>query len=235
MWYDGSGLPITSTTSGTYAHGVDNTTAGTTNFLVSYKAIEKASGDECESPKTPVSVIVDAKPVITITPMATLCYGGGKKIAEAMVDGVSSKTLTGGTWSIVGQTGGINATTGEIDPTFGVKTDASYTIKYVYTNAKSCTDENTSSIKIEYPEIPTTTDYSGIITDPKTVKLTAGNIEASATSVNWYQTVVSTSVLSTQNPWSTPDEPGGELADEPLLMTIDVMDIVDRLLSGLWS
>ena len=211
LWYDESGALLDETAAGTYAHGVDETTAGETKFQVSYKAIELASGDECESPKTLVSVIVNAKPVITINPMSTLCYAGGKKIAEAMVDGVSSTTLTGGTWSIEGETSGINATTGEIDPMFGGMTDASYTIKYVYTNAKSCTDENTASIKIEYPEVPTTADYSGIITDPVTVELTAGNIETGATSVNWYETMVSTPAKSTQNPWSTDDDPAIEV------------------------
>jgi hypothetical protein len=62
------------------------------------------------------------------------------------------------------QTGGINATTGEINPTFAGKTDASYTIKYVYTNARVVRMKNVEHQE-EYPEIPTTTDYSGIITD----------------------------------------------------------------------
>ena len=207
-WYKEDNTLIETTTSSSYAHGVSSATNGVTKFYVSYVATEKNSGQACESPKTSVTVTVNKLPDVTVEDVH-MCYAQGKTIVKATANGVSSDAITsGGEWTIDGATTNINASTGEVDPSFGGKVDGTYTMKYTYTDAKGCVNSDEAELAIEYPEIPTTVDFIGLITDESwsNVVLTAGNIETgkTAVAVNWYAEDKMTK-KSSDNPWTTAD------------------------------
>jgi hypothetical protein len=182
---------------------------------------DDGAGGRCYGPTAAVTVTVNPLPAVEIGTVGSvvggkdvLCYAGGKKTAEAMVNGTSSSLLTGGVWTIDGAAAGITED-GVIDPTFKDKVDGTYTVKYVYTDAKGCINEDTHDITVEYPEVPglDPETFIGIITKPLPVKLTATGIETgkSATTVNWYQSPSSTATLSNANPWTTDDDPSAEV------------------------
>jgi hypothetical protein len=62
---------------------------------------------------------------------------------------------------------------------------------------------------VEYPEVPTTVDFIGIVSKPDPVIVTAGNIETgkSSVEVKWYDGSIA---KSTNNPWPTGDDPETE-------------------------
>lgn len=212
LWYsaDNQSTPLETKTensnSSSYAHGVTNfvTANTTTTFYVSYMAVESSSGQECESPKTPVTVTVNVLPEITVEDVQ-MCYSQGKTIVTATVNGTSSTMITnGGKWTLDGASTNINETSGEVDPTFAGKVDGTYKIQYTYTDAKNCTNSsNEANLVIEYPEVPKTTDYVGMTSNPIPVVLQAENIESETSVVGWYRTASSRNELSgNNNPWT---------------------------------
>ena len=212
LWYssDNQSTPLETKTenanASSYAHGVNNsvTENTTTTFYVSYMAVESSSGQECESPKTPVTVTVNVLPEITVDDVQ-MCYAQGKTIVTATVNGTSSTMITnGGKWTLDGASTNINETSGEVDPTFAGEVDGTYKIQYTYTDAKNCTNSSSeANLVIEYPDVPKTTDYVGMTSNPIPVVLQAEEIESETSVVGWYRTASSRNELSgNANPWT---------------------------------
>ena len=206
-------------TNNVYPTGLSNVVSETTvtTYKVSYKAKEKNSGAECWSPEKTVTVTVHALPVVTIEPIGTsyaenalgvLCYNGGTFMATAQVNGA---VAAGGTWSttegaeIISESGIINpalSVDGESNPV-----DASYTVKFAYTDNNNCYNEDTKSFWVEYPEVPVTEKYTGIAKpDAVVVAVEARNIDDSdlqtETIVNWYRTENSNKVMNEGQQWT---------------------------------
>ncbi|MBR7034959.1 MAG: hypothetical protein IKI25_04270, partial [Bacteroidales bacterium] len=206
-------------TNSSYATALPNEVTETTvtTFKVSYKAAEKMSQAECWSPEKTVTVTVNALPVVAIEPIGTsyaanalgvLCFNNGTFMATAQVNGA---VAAGGTWSttegadIISESGIINPTLsvdGEANPV-----DASYTVKFAYTDNNNCYNEDTKSFWVEYPEVPETEKYTGIAKpDAVAVAVEARNIDDSdlqtETVVNWYRTESSNNVMNEGQQWT---------------------------------
>ena len=206
-------------TNSSYATGLSNVVGTTTvtTYKVSYKAKEKNSGAECWSPATEVTVTVNALPVVEIEQIGTiydentpgvLCFNGGTFMATAQVNGV---VTAGGTWSTVLEGGDIINTSGIINPANSkdgdTPVDASYTVKYAYTDDNQCYNEDTKSFWVEYPESPVTEKYTGIAKENAVeVAVEARNIDntdlQTETVVNWYRTASSNKVLHEGSAWT---------------------------------
>src|SRR5690554_7321067 len=106
-WYAADGVTPIVNNSDTYVHGVDNTIDGTTTYYVSYVATEPISSNQCESPKTEITVVVNPLPDVTISAPALVCYDQGNEVLQYTVNTHTNGPGTG-VWSIVGETGGIN-------------------------------------------------------------------------------------------------------------------------------
>ena len=188
-----------------------------TTYKVSYKAEEKNSGAECWSPETEVTVTVNALPKIEIEQIGTvydgnelgvLCFNGGTFMATAKVNGV---VTAGGTWSTISGAD-IISESGIINPEQSVDAqanpvDATYTVKYAYTDNNHCYNEDTKSFWVEYPESPVTEKYTGIAKeDAVEVAVEARNIDntdlQTETVVNWYRTTNSNKVMNEGSSWT---------------------------------
>src|SRR5690606_124810 len=203
-WYEADKTTSIANNSATYAHGVDNTIATTTTYYVSYVATEPISGNQCESPKTEVKVIVNPLPIITIDAPSLVCYDQGDEAFTNTVDYHENGAGTG-VWSVVGEASGINSS-GVFNPKFkGEKTDT-YTVDYTYTDGKGCVNNKTHDITVQFTPAPVTQGHIGIISTPLTVEVSVPTPEATAT-INWYETQTSLAVLSSDNPWETGDDP----------------------------
>jgi hypothetical protein len=136
-----------------FAHGVDNMTVGTTKFYVSYIATESSSGNQCESAKTEVSVVVNQLPDITITaPTTPICFDAGVQVFDKTVD-YASNGLGTGSWAVDGATRGINSS-GEFDPTFNGETTDTHEISYSYVDGKGCTDIARQDVMVYFTPAP---------------------------------------------------------------------------------
>ncbi|MCK9561243.1 MAG: gliding motility-associated C-terminal domain-containing protein, partial [Bacteroidales bacterium] len=185
-----------------YAHGVDNTVAKTTTYYVSYVATEQISKNQCESPKTEVKVIVNQLPDVSITVPAIVCQTAGDVVipkTEKSYNGNGS-----GVWSIVGETAGISSS-GVFNSEFKGETTGIYTVDYTYTDAKGCVNNDQGDVLVQFTEPPTTEGHTSIteLNEPVVIK---ANTLAGAT-VNWYKEKTAGVSLSTQNPWTTDDNP----------------------------
>jgi hypothetical protein len=206
-WYEADGVTPITNNSDTYVHLVDNTIAATTTFYVSYVATEPISTNQCESPKTAVTVIVNPLPDITIIAPALVCYDQGDEVLEKTVD-FHSNGIGSGVWSIVGETGGINSS-GVFTPSFkGTVTDT-YTVDYTYTDGKGCENNQTHNITVHFTEAPTTVGHTSMIDLNEPVVLTANTLLGAG--VKWYAQANGGTSISTDNPWTTPDNPQTEV------------------------
>ncbi|MBR5434116.1 MAG: hypothetical protein IK117_06750, partial [Bacteroidales bacterium] len=137
-----------------------------------------------------------------------LCFNGGTFMATAKVNDV---VTAGGTWSTISGAD-IISESGIINPEQSVDAqanpvDATYTVKYAYTDNNHCYNEDTKSFWVEYPEIPVTEKYTGIAkVDAVEVAIEARNIDETdlqtETVVNWYRTASSNKVLHEGSAWT---------------------------------
>ena len=202
-WYTTSngGSPIY-TGGSSYAHGVSNITAGTTTFWVSYAATELVSGNICESPRKPVSVIVNPLPTVTIDePKTVLCYDQGDELIENTVSSPNGIGTT--TWTVNGASAGITSG-GIFNPTFAGQVTATYTLGLSYTDAKGCTNSTTKNIDVQYSPAPTTIGHlSMTIADIDPVVEATGLLPLAT--VKWYAALTGGTSIGTGTPWFTGD------------------------------
>ncbi|MBR6265969.1 MAG: hypothetical protein IKR66_05185, partial [Bacteroidales bacterium] len=89
--------------------------------------------------------------------------------------------------------------------------DGDFTLKYEFTNATThCSNSATKDFHVEYVEVPTPINHTGIITDPKIVQVSVSDIEQGA-EYHWYAGQSSTDVLSSDIPYATDDNPETEV------------------------
>lgn len=176
-------------------------TAGTYTFQVRQDGLD-AAGNACWGGYGSATLTVHALPTIAINEIPTLCYDGGDYEVIATVNGARSLN---GTWTIDNATNGISSG-GIITPTFNGQNDQTFELAYEYTDTHSCTNNAKKQFSIEFAQKPTVESYVGIISDPKTVELTAENIEASAT-VAWHTEANGSVSVSNNNPFATGDDP----------------------------
>lgn len=165
-----------------------------------------AAGERCWGEYATVTATVNSLPEIVIEEVPVLCYDGGDYEIVATVDGVRSTT---GTWTIDGWSEGITQA-GILDPTYKGQVDGTYILEYEVQDSKSCKNTATTTIIIEYAEKPEVQNYIGIITDPQPVVLTASSIEQDAL-VSWYESAHASIILSSDNPYTTIDNPTLEI------------------------
>ncbi len=203
-WYDEAMNPITNN-SDTYTHGVDNMTAQTTVFYVSYIVTERISGNQCETPTTEVSVIVNPLPGITISAPPIICFDAGDQVFSRTVDYHNNGPGTG-VWALDGASTGINSS-GVFDPTFNGETTDTYEISYTYTDGKGCENTETQDINVQFTPAPTPAGHYSMIAANETVEVEATSLETGA-DVKWYETLTSTLEVSTDNPYQILSIPG---------------------------
>ncbi len=205
--------------------------AGVYTFRVRQDGLD-AAGNTCWGAYAEAKVVINSLPQIQISDPGVLCYSTGSYLMEALVNGKSSATLTGGVWTI---SEGTISNSGEINTSANGKNDGEYTVQYSYTDNNGCTNSNTQIVLIEYPEEPTTIPFTGIISHPVAVEITAGNMESVA-QVQWYKFDQNTK-LSSDNPWQ-PGIDGTSVVSEKyyvsqivrgcesekVLQTVDIVD-----------
>lgn len=202
-WYDASLNPITNDAA-TYSHGVSNATADTSVFYVSYIAFETQSGKNCESPKAKANVIVLPLPEFTFNTNnpSLLCYNQGDEQLKVSVN-YHNNGVGSGSWSVDGETGAINATTGVFNSAYAQATNT-YTVRYDYTDGKNCSNSATTPLTLQYVPKPTLTNHYSMTIENKDATLSA-TAETGAT-INWYNTASETTAASHSNPWTTGDK-----------------------------
>ena len=167
-----------------------------------------AAGNECWGSYASATVTINPLPVIEIDDIPVQCYDGGEYEVVATVDGVRSSN---GLWTIDNATDGVSSA-GIISPSFKQNSsDGDFTLKYEFTNATThCSNSATKDFHVEYVEVPTPINHTGIITDPKTVQVSVSDIEQGA-EYHWYAGQSSTDVLSSDIPYATGDNPETEV------------------------
>ncbi|MBQ3989460.1 MAG: hypothetical protein II630_01345, partial [Bacteroidales bacterium] len=137
-----------------------------------------AAGNECWGSYASATVTINPLPVIEIDDIPVQCYDGGEYEVVATVDGVRSSS---GLWTIDNATDGVSSA-GIISPSFKQNSsDGDFTLKYEFTNATThCSNSATKDFHVEYVEVPTPINHTGIITDPKTVQVSVSDIEQGA-------------------------------------------------------
>ncbi|MCQ2958600.1 MAG: gliding motility-associated C-terminal domain-containing protein [Bacteroidales bacterium] len=172
-------------------------------FTVQQDGDDGAEG-RCYGPEAKVTVTVNPLPKVVVDKLNDeniLCYAGGSVMASAKADG---NKASGGVWSMKDSEDntvlGVNSD-GVIDPTFNGQKDGDYTLSYTYTDGNGCISTGNLAIKVEYPEIPTTTKYIGMNQNPVAVEVEAGNIESGA-AINWYRSANAKTVVAAVNPWT---------------------------------
>ena len=189
-------------------------TADATTFT--YYVSEYSESKDCWSYPTPVTVTVNPLPVIEIlSPDGYLCYADGTYSAKGTINGVPS---TAGTWSVKDVDGAdevtIDSRTGVIDVTSAGKVDGSYTVIYSYTDGFQCANSAELEVAVEYPNIPLSNGYLGLVSKPLPVSVAVdeNSLESDvlATDVKWYQSITSQSEEATGTSWATGDDPAVE-------------------------
>ncbi|MCQ2959413.1 MAG: glycosyl hydrolase family 8 [Bacteroidales bacterium] len=177
--------------------------------VFTFYVAEYSSDKDCWSFPTPISVIVKPLPEIAIeefTNNGILCYFEGSYSAVGTINGVRSSA---GTWSIKDDALEIGANTGVISTKSAGKTDGNYTAVYTYTDGFGCTGSGEKDFSVEYPEIPTSDGYLGIVADPKQVSISVNktSLEKDDATVRWYGSETSTTASATGNSWSPDFDP----------------------------
>ena len=178
-WYDENKSLITSTASSEYAHGVSKTTDGTTTFWVSYSANEKNSGNECESPKTKVTVTVLELPTVSFDKQSEIvCYTTEE--TKINVNAASANGAGTGKWAITGDPSAISANGIFYAQANGAKAGQNqYTITYTYTDAEECELSESRTIDVIYLPAPETKGFYAMTSqsNPVQVKVTSAMTE----------------------------------------------------------
>ncbi len=158
-----------------------------TYYVAEYDA---TTGKECWSVPTPVTITVNALPVVAITPIETyLCYADGSYTATGSINGTLS---TAGTWSVKDVDGEdeitVGAKTGLIDTKSAGEKDGVYTLQYSYADEFGCESSAETEVKVEYPNIPTSNGYLGIRSNPVPVEISVdeASLEVANAPVRWY-------------------------------------------------
>ncbi len=112
-------------------------------------------------------------------------------------------------WSILGETGGINAS-GVFSPNFKGETSGNYTIEYTYTDTKGCVGKATKVIPVQFTPAPGKKDYFALKDPSATVIIEATNLETNFEKVQWYD--ASSTAKSTTNPFATGDNANTEVS-----------------------
>ena len=128
-----SATPANGTFTGTGVTGniFNPATAGVGTHIITY-TVTDANG--CTNSAT-TSIVVNADPVVTITPVAPVCIDNGIITLTA--------ATTGGIWS---GNGIVNATTGKFNP--AIAGAGMHLISYKVTNAAGCTATGTTTIEV---------------------------------------------------------------------------------------
>ena len=189
-------------------------TADATTFT--YYVSEYSESKDCWSYPTPVTITVNPLPIIEILPPAGyLCYADGTYSAKGTINGVPS---TAGTWSVKDEDGkdevAIDSRTGVIDVTSAGKVDGAYTVIYSYTDGFQCSNSAELEVSVEYPNIPLSNGYLGLVSKPLPVSVAVdeNSLESDvlATDVKWYQSMTSQAEETTGTSWATGDDPAVE-------------------------
>lgn len=201
IWYDANKNELTAGTANTYASGVSTGTADVTTFYVGYLATEPTTQEQCPSPLAEVTVTIHELPSVTITPVDNaICYELGDYQMSATVNGAM---MTAGNWSVENNAAVVSSY-GIFNSKQNGQVDASYNVRYTYTDQNTnCTNYDELTVTVEYPEIPSASDYAGLTSQPDPVVLNAQNIETQGTA-NWYANGV---VASNSTQWTTDDNP----------------------------
>ena len=201
IWYDANKNELTAGTANTYASGVSTETADVTTFYVGYLATEPTTQEQCPSPLAEVTVTIHELPSVTITPVDNaICYELGDYQMSATVNGAM---MTAGNWSVENNAAVVSSY-GIFNSKQNGQVDASYNVRYTYTDQNTnCTNYDELTVTVEYPEIPSASDYAGLTSQPDPVVLNAQNIETQGTA-NWYANGV---VASNSTQWTTDDNP----------------------------
>lgn len=192
IWYDSNKNEVSSSTSSTFNHQVSNTTAGETTYYVAYKAIEKSSLVECQSPITKVTVNVLELPSITFDKASEIvCYTSDE--VKVNVRAASSNGSGNGTWSITGDSEAISQN-GIFYPKKNCAIDGQkqYTITYSYTDEKQCSNSESRTIDVVYLNAPETKGFYSLTsqTNPVTVEVTS-TLSTGATA-KWFDNNIAT-------------------------------------------
>lgn len=190
--------------SDTYATTVSTTSA----TAVTYYAAEYDANKDCWSVPTPVTVTVNALPVVEIEPIDYICYAGGNYTAVGSINGVVSSA---GTWEANCNAFTVDAQTGVIDPTSAGEEDGMYMLRYIYYDENGCRGFAEELFNIEYPNKPESDGYLGIVSKPLTVEVSAKatSLEANYSEVHWYASA-NASTYETGDSWQTGDDPTTE-------------------------
>lgn len=205
VWFDENKNEVASNSSSTFNHLVSNSIAGMTTYYVAYKAIEKSSSVECQSPLTKVTVNVLPLPEITFEKSSeTVCYTSDE--VKVNVRATSENGAGTGTWSITGDADAISQN-GIFYPKKNGQNEGkkNYEITYSYTDAKGCSSQESRTIDVVYLAPVETEGFYALTsqTNPVIVKVTS-NIEANAT-VEWFESAISTEKKGEGTNWSTGD------------------------------
>ena len=162
-WYNATLVPIVNNNA-SYAHGVSNAIAATTNFFVSYVGTEPISGKNCESPKTATSVKVNPLPIVSfnVSNPTTMCF------EDAAITLNVSPTSPG-----VGTFSGAVSTSNFAPATVGA---GIHTINYSYINEFNCTSSATYQIEVIKVNLPT-------VNPPKTIVVSVTDVLSGTTEV----------------------------------------------------
>ena len=179
-----------------------------------YYVSEYSSEKDCWSFPTPITITVNPLPEITINPIGYVCYATGTYGAKGTINGVPS---TAGTWSIKDEAGkdevSIDSRTGVIDVTSAGKVDGTYTAIYSYTDGFNCSNSAELEFMVEYPNIPNSNGYLGLVSKPLPVSvsvLSDAALEGDVADVKWYKTMASQTEEATGETWATGDDPAVE-------------------------
>ncbi|MCQ2606745.1 MAG: hypothetical protein MJ204_09465 [Bacteroidales bacterium] len=206
VWYDASGSEISGASSASFAHGVNNATAGVTKFSVAYKAIESSSKQECQSPKTDVTVTVLPNPTVSFEKASeTVCYTTEE--TKIIVSATPSNGAGSGAWSITGDPSAISSN-GIFYAQKNGKNEGQeqYTITYTYTDAKGCETTVDRTIDVIYLSAPETEGFYAMTTQSNPVEVNVTSALTTGASAKWFESATSTAdVKGTGASWKTGD------------------------------
>ena len=168
-WYQSNGTTPITNNSPTYTHSVSNSIAATTTFYVSYVATD-IDGNQCESPKAPVTVKVNAKPATPNTTDAEMCEG--TTVLPLRTDNAIDKWYSDAVATSYTGTQGLNFT-----PSGVTNADVTY---YVRREISGCLSDIASATLqiISKPTFAITGDKSKCSVDPAEIVTTTNHVPA---------------------------------------------------------
>ncbi len=200
-WYDANKNPLSSTTN-SYAQ-TTTTSVGTTNYYVSYTAIESTSGEACESAPALVSTTVLNLPAITFAESSSIvCYASDAEEIVVSVDyGTNGKGS--GLWAVTADADAISQS-GVFSPKKNGEISDTYTISYSYIDGKGCENQANRTIDVIYLPAPNTTGHFTMTTQNKDA-VVAAELQG-GTTIHWFANLIGGSELGTGTSWVTGDK-----------------------------